>query len=807
MKQVDPDLYNESFLPGKGQENDLLGEIDFSKILMVTIRSLPYVIGLFIICLSSCFLYLRYTKPVYQSSSVLKLESKNDAVVLGLDPLRDMGNSSGKRSLSGEIEIIKSNLVFEKVLEKLDLNTSYYLVGNLMNEERFRSSPFEVEVKNIQDQFKDFKFDIKIIDTNKLAFSFKTPDGKSFNKDISFNQPVSYPGFEFVFHRTPDLSKQLLGLSFYFTVNSRAGLINYLASNLKVDVLNPDANTLQVSFKDYTPTKAQAIVKTIDSVYLEQTLETKSKTQEQTLTFLNATLENTEQKLAQSELSLEHFMKRNKVVNVRSEVSRILERISELDRNKMEKRLKLALLNELKEIVVSGKDVKAFTPALAEINDPQLGAFITDLTNLQHEKTLALTRSKENTYVIKSLNISLENLKANILDAINQNKKLLYQQIEEVDRQALEMESTFLALPEKETEYTRIKRFYNLYEKFYLLLMEKKAEYGIAKAGMVPNFVILSPASLPSSPISPNNSLIYFSGTAAAFLISFLLILARYIFHNTISSEKEVEKLTPAPILGGVPVYEKDEMDFSRLVVDNAPKSALSEAFRSIRTNLEFICPDKKTRIITVTSSTSGEGKTFVAANLAGVIALSGQKVVVLDLDMRKPKVHLAFHGQNALGMSTILIGKSKLNTCIQKTTIESLDFIAAGPTPPNPSELIMRGQLDELLNNLKEQYDVILIDSPPVGLVTDGVLIMKKADIPLYIIRANYSKKSVKNVINKLMTSTGFRNISIIINALDRPATYGYGYGYGYGNGYGYYENEEKEKKIFKKVKKLFAG
>lgn len=211
---------------------------------------------------------------------------------------------------------------------------------------------------------------------------------------------------------------------------------------------------------------------------------------------------------------------------------------------------------------------------------------------------------------------------------------------------------------------------------------------------------------------------------------------------------------------------------------------------------------------MSVTSTISGEGKTFVAINLSGVIALSGVKVVIIDLDMRKPKIHRAFDVDNEVGMSTILIGKNTVEQCIHKTSIDSLDFISAGPTPPNPSELILRDEFDKTLKHLHTIYDLIFIDTPPVGLVTDGIIIMKKVDQPLYVVRAEYSKKGFEKNINKLVINNNFKNLGAILNGFDNSIGYGYGYKYGYGYGYGYgsgYYHEEAKLSFYKRVLAFF--
>ncbi|MBK7684440.1 MAG: CpsD/CapB family tyrosine-protein kinase [Bacteroidetes bacterium] len=285
------------------------------------------------------------------------------------------------------------------------------------------------------------------------------------------------------------------------------------------------------------------------------------------------------------------------------------------------------------------------------------------------------------------------------------------------------------------------------------------------------------------------------------------------MLYNEINSLEEVSQYTDAAMLGIVPKYKR-EIPISQLLVDKNPKSVISEAFRSIRTNLQFISNDEGAKIIALTSTISGEGKTFNAINLAGVIAFSGLKVVILDLDMRKPKIHLGFNVENNHGISTLLIGKDLPENCITKSSLHNLDFITAGPIPPNPAELIINPKMEVLLEYLKGIYDIIIIDLPPVGIVSDGIPIMQIADYPLYILRANYSRKMFIAQINKLITDNKVKNMSVILNGVEMSKlkygygygySYGYGYGYGYSYGYGYYEEDEEPKTLWNKVTSVF--
>lgn len=805
MNNQNDGSYNNSFsnFNKKEDQEEFLSEFDFGKLLIIINQSLLWVLFIFTFSILGSWLYYRYTKPVYQSSSILKLDIQSQANVLGLvNP--DMDKSSS-RHLSGEIEIIKSPLIYHQMVNDKDLKVSYYLHGKVLTEERYKCAPVKVDFLIFNPAFYNIPFNIKLKNSEEFDLHFSDEDQPQPKK---LNEWITNENYQIKVSLTPSYGVPLDNSNEYsFVINSDEKLINYLVSNVSVEIVNFEASTIKISFQDNNKYKARDIVNCIDSLYLLQTLHNKNLAQEQTLKFLDATLDSTENKLVASEVKLETFVKKHKTIDVKEDFSRIAEKIEEIENDKLKLKVKISTLSDLKEIITSNKELKSFIPTSSEVPDPQLIALITNLNNMQQDRTRLLSSQKENTFAIHSRDLAIDNLKENVLGVISQNKKILFEHLNKLNDQVIELETMFLGLPSKETEYTRLKRFYALYEKYYLLLIEKKAEYGIAKAGTVPHFVILSAADIPSKPISPNAGYVYLIGSLAALSLSFIFIFLRYFLSNNVSSIRELERLVQVPIIGGVPEYKKYKNAHSKLLINNDPKSGLSEALRSIRTNLEFINPGKSRRLVAVTSTVSGEGKTFISVNLAGIIALAGKKVVVLDMDMRKPKVHMAFEKENIKGMSTILIGQESIEACIQKSTIPNLDFISAGPIPPNPSELILLPTFDETIEELFKTYDTVIIDTPPVGLVTDGVLIMKKADIPIYVVRANYSKIGIKRTIHKLFEILNYKKLTIIINSLKPLNSYGeYSSGYGYQQGYYFNEPNTKEKFNFFNFKRIFA-
>jgi capsular exopolysaccharide synthesis family protein len=308
-------------------------------------------------------------------------------------------------------------------------------------------------------------------------------------------------------------------------------------------------------------------------------------------------------------------------------------------------------------------------------------------------------------------------------------------------------------------------------------MMQAKAEFEIAQAGSTPDFKILSSAVLPVKPVAPNRYMILGIGFVAGLVFSFFFIGIIYLTNNNITGLQEIERITKVPVLGVVPEMRSKSLT-PFYIVEN-PRSIVSEAIRTLRTNLDFFTSSDAKKVIAISSTVSGEGKSFLAMNLGGILALSKKRVILLDLDMRKAKGNGHARGIDpAKGISTLLIHRSTLEETITKTTLEGFDFIPSGPHPPNPSELLLNGEFEALLVQLRNLYDYIVIDTPPVGLVTDAIMAMKRADLSIYVVRANYSKKDFLKNLERIVSINKLTHVSVVLNALPSSGkTYGYGY------------------------------
>jgi tyrosine-protein kinase Etk/Wzc len=739
------------------------------------------------------YYYLKYSKPVYSAGSLIKLEIQKEASNIGLATISTIQSDN----LVGEIELIKSPLVANDVLNILDLNISYYAVGNILTTEIYKTSPFKVVVLSEPSTIVyDKDFMVTFIDNYQFKFFEKgTKEDQAHTYKIG--DVISIGDFKFAVQWNAETGNNEQ-LEYYFRINSRGALVNYLLSNLVVEASNTEARTIAITFSDFNLKKTIDIVNAYDTIYLKQSIDKKQKSQEQTLMFIATQIEKTSQKLDEYEKSLENFVKETGSISPTAEFSAIGQQLAELEKNKAEIARSSKSFNEILTFVKNDASKDNIVPLVFGLDNIQVANGINQLNDLYKQREMLKISNKEVTIPFKKIDLEISIVKSQLLSFITENRKYIAEQMAMIDKKINELNSDFSTLPNKETEYNRLKRFNSLYEKFYLSLIEKQIEYQISKAGTIPEFTILSDAKASPTPISPDKQKVWVMFLLIGILPIITFILVKYLLMNVIYSQKQIENKLLAPILGSIPTYKK-KMAASTLVVDKNPKSSISESLRSIRTNSDFMLPKKTKQIIGVTSTISGEGKTFFAINYAAILALTGKKVVILDLDMRKPKIHVGFNVDNAVGMSSILSGMSNWRDAIKKSPLSNLDIIPAGPIPPNPNELLLKKEFDDLIDSLFVEYDFIMADNPPIGLVTDANNVFKKCDLSIYVVRSGYTKQHVISSINSLYKSKNYTNLSVIINDVNSHNTYGNKYGYGYG--YGYYEDEKDNRKWYSRI------
>ncbi len=747
--------------------------IDFEKLKTVFRRKLLWFVVILILTNTLAYLVIRWTKPVFESSSLLRLDVAKPTNLFDMTPFED----NQANLLASEMELIRSKLFLNKVIEEMNLDISYYAVGEMLVDEKFGSTPLVADIEYMGPTLIDLPIFIDILDKETYRARIgERPD----NSDPvqRFGEKIEWDNLRFTLYATVFYEKYLPTSSYYFVKNSRDALLTYLSNNLSVDYDNITANTIRISFQDHSPVKANKLVNAIDSLYLQYTDQKKNQENEQKIEWLESELAKIETQLNSYEDYFENFTIENRSSDLNTDLNETIMVMNSLDSQR------LSILSRIRDIEeFSLRLSQGVESSLIEANPAKYPPFIVEtFTKLQEEsaKLDAISQAyNENTYAFSRQKELVSTLRTSLNGQLDVLKDRLNEDLKTVNQERSRMENRFTDMPGKNTEFNKNRRYYSLYEEFYLTLMQSKAEFQIAKAGTENDFIILSPATLPTDPISPNVLIIHGIGMVSGIVLSLFFLGVFYLLNNKINSLKELERLTSFPILGVIP-KANEKLSTTQLIIDKRPKSAISESLRTIRTNIDFMIRGDGARLMSVTSTVGGEGKTFLSVNLGGILALSGKKVCLLDLDMRKPRVHNTFEDENnTSGMSTILIGKDSVYDMIRQSSMKNLDYIPAGPTPPNPSELLLGESFSMLLDELKQIYDVILMDTPPVGLVTDGLLAMKKADLSLYVVRANYSQRKFVNTLNKLKKGNHFNKLTVVLNALPDIGSNSYGYGY----------------------------
>lgn len=748
--------------------------------------------------LVGAFLYLRYTKPVFESVSIIQLDDDDT----GKDVL-NFENITNEQNLNKYIELLRSQFLFEKAVSSLNMNVSHYSKGEILTEEKYLQSSFNVTTYSLYDSSLcnvpiNVSFENEQVKLNYnhqgIAKTALLNLGEEFKND-DFHIAIKSSKLEAFKNEAEDNE-------LYFTFNNIETLTNRLLPNLIVYPVNNEAKTIHVSYKSNNPALSHDIVNAVNNSFFNYDDQFKQESSEKILAFINNQLDSLSKELRNSKDSITGYKRKINSPNPFTLEGDINQKMSALETQLFELDNEMRLLNNISKRVNSNPqrmEIYRIIPQLMDKSfESSLSMQINELHSLLETKEdLQYNVSDEHEEII-TINAKIDNKIYIIRKSIEAIEERLKTNSKFLKEELTKLGGEYLALPEKQMELSRLSNLQKINEEFYTLFTEKQVVYSISNAGYTSKNKVLNKPTFPTAPISPNKKVIYGAFFLFGLFIGIVYLIYKYVSYNEVNTLDDLKKLLPeiVGVLGTVPLSNQS-MEYSQLVVSTAPKSAMAESMRNIRTNLNFIHSDAKT--IAISSSVSGEGKTFVALNLAGIIAMSGKKTIIVDLDLRKPKIHLGLNAENKNGVSKILIGKETVEECIQHSSLENLDFITAGPIPPNPSELILSQKFADFISELKTKYDTIIIDNPPVGLVSDGVNVLFNSDIPIYVFKANYSKRNFVNRVKELVEVQKVKKLNVILNGVHKSKN-GYGYGYGYN---GYYEENNTSKNIIKRALK----
>ncbi len=765
-----------------------------------------YIYALALIISFSCaYFYNWYSKPVYAISTKILIKDDKSTSVGTQELLKDLDVYNVSKNVDDEIAVLKSRKILKQTLLKLEVDVLYFLIGNVKKSQVYTNSPFKIECDSLNFYAYNNLFFIKIINENKFELMFNIEQtNESYKKEHSFGEKIHLTAGTFVLNKRAHFDELLFNDESYQKRNFRIKF-NHINNNIlfykaKLNIVQPSSNSsvIALNVEDQVPQRGIDFLNTLVQVYLKNDILEKNKIASSTAVFIQNQLETISSELKSIENQRQDFKISKGITDVSSESEMVLNYVNIKDKELSNFNLKLSFINYLQEYVKENNSIADIAPSSLGVDDPLLISLISKITDLEIEKQQIELEKKGENPSLASVNQRIEYVRKKILQNIESIKDGLITSKEETKRALAVLEGELRSIPKTERQLVSIEREYRVKESLYLYLLQKEAETSLALAASVSDNRIIEEATSLPYPIRPIPNKSY----SLAFLLSLLLptgfLFIKEQLNDTVRDLKTIERTTKIPILGIVGLSKEK----STLVVSENPKSLIAESFRSIRTNLKYFSSDFEQKVILITSSVGSEGKTYTSINLSSIIAASGKKTVLLGLDLRKPKIVGDFNISNDKGISSFLIGTETIDQITQKSVVENLDIIPSGPIPPNPSELIMNKKMDELIELLKKQYDTIIIDSPPIGLVTDALLLNKYADSLIFVVRQNVTKKDHLSSVDKLYKEEKLINASVLFNAA-KSGGIGYGYGYGYGYGHGYYDESEKKNlfnRIFKK-------
>lgn len=756
-----------------------------------------YLLSLFIALMAGYF-YNWYATPVYNANATLLIKDEK-RVNPTQDLLSQLSSLDHTGGIDNEVELIRSRTMIARTLRKLDFDITYLMEGNIKISEQYRQSPVRLVIDSFPFRHYEQPIHIKILDDKKYEFAFENKNsGESISEVYSFDQPVQNLIGKFTVEKTDKfrtaeyLNPEFEKRNFILIAHHFDNLVDKYTRNLNITFVSKKATVIELSLKDRVPQKAGDFLNTLMDVYIQSGIENKNEIASNSLKFIDDQLKLVTEDLKTSEQDLESYKTEKGITDLGTEAQAFLESVKIYDEKISSIDIQNSFLQYLEGYIMEDRELDKISPASIGIADPLLTKLITQLADLQNLRKSQLNSTKPDNPIIMTLDIQIQNTREDLLENVRSIRNGLLASKQEAETQLSRIRDKIRTVPRTQRELVGMQRQALIREGLYNYLLQKRAETAIMLASTISDNRIVNSARASKNPVRPIPSQTYTFAILLGIMIPAFFIYGRELLNDKITGLNELRSMTSVPVIGVVAFSDNN----GKLLVAEKPESMISESFRLIRTNLQYITTSADKIRILVTSTVSSEGKSFCAANLAAVYALTGKKVVLVHGDLRKPKKSSEFGLKTDAGISNYLIGTSVFDSIIQPhPTVENLSIVLSGPKPPNPSELMLHKRMEEFFQELGNHFDVIIVDSPPIGLVADGMQLSKYTDATIYIVRQNVTNKQSIEYLESLNEAGKLSKLSIIFNAVKRKQGrkngHNYGYGYGYGYGHGYYDED----------------
>ncbi|HEU5292553.1 MAG TPA: polysaccharide biosynthesis tyrosine autokinase [Cyclobacteriaceae bacterium] len=800
---------NQSFFDQEQAESHQGSKLDFKRVLARAIRFWYVVVFCFVGAIAIAFYQTRYSQRVYPISASIMIRETQETG--GAELLYKNALIDPYRNYLNEPYIIRSYPLIEKVIRSLNFNASFYREGYFMTTEAYDYIPVKATWCDPEIAGPG-QFIFKLVDS--AHYSLKSFSGsKSVNSETVYplDDTVQFYDLKICINRLYDRPiKPYIGVPFLLVIRDVTTVAGFYVGQLSVEWAEEGAGVINLGLTGTNSKKEIDFLNGLIQEYRENDLERKNETGERTIEFIRDQLLGIKDSLRIVEYQLERFGNSSRIKDMSAEAQRLFAKAEAFEVQKAELLIRQNYYQYLEEYL--SKDETSFDqiilPSSVGLTDPVLNSLLTKMMDLQLEIKLRIDAERGKNPLVQEKITRIQGMKRDVLESVNTLKSTDKIKMDFLKKELSDIDHQLTSLPASERQLISVQRNYSLLENLYVFLMQKLSEAGISKASNTSDIIPVNPP-MQGSAISPKPLQNYAIAAVLGLLIPFSFFVLFEILNNKVQSKEDIEKRSSIPFIGGV----GHNTSGTNLPVKNMPKSGLAESFRALRSNLNFFTGNQSKKVFMVSSSISGEGKTFTTINLATVFALSGKKTLIVGADMRRPKIFQDFERDNTVGLSTFLSGISEFQQIIQSTEIENLFLVSGGPVPPNPSELLLTNKFEDFIKNAVDQFDFVLIDTPPLALVTDAFVISKFVDHTVFVMRQNYSPKDFVKSIDDYYRSGKIKNISILLNDIYKSGLgYGYGQGYSYEFGYGYasygryggyYSDDQVERKSF--MKRLF--
>ena len=783
--------------PKPQQRGSIIDAKDLRYFLRIVSKNWYFVVIALLLSAVLSYLY-SYKLPDIHGATTQILLKDQEVYDYQSQVYKNLGYVQSYSDIVNQKRVLTSYDLVDATLSKLDFDISYFIVGRFKTTQVYRALPFVVHIDVLDPKLYERPFDLHILDSLKYEISYDR-GGKLEKRIFKFNEDARDPHNQYFLRiqRAPYVSHRELqrasGTDYQFIKHERQRLVKKYKSRIAVE--NQEFTTiLDVTVEDEVGIRAKMFLDTLSRQYINYSLKSEFDINTNTLEYIDKQLSEVSVILETHEDELQQYKVNKDILNLSREEGLYFSELVKYDQQRRQQELEVQSLDALEEYVRTTGNEKLLPPAVFIADDEFLRQTLGRLYEMQMERNAGLFNATTENLGISRLDSTIQLNRANLLTYIKNARVALQGRIRDLQAQADSYEGMIRQMPKSQRDILNIERRLQVNEKMYLFLLEKRASTVIARAGIIPKTKVIESAR-GLGVVRPDKMKIFYTFMLGGGVLSMIVVFIRVMFYDRIENADQLKELTQHPIFGEIINSDKAEENY--VVVDSDPKAAITESFRTVRTNLEYVPSDPgRGKVVLVTSYRPNEGKTFCSVNLTAILAKAGKKVLLLELDLHKPKVATGLGLSSPIGLSSILIGKVSWREALMPTQFENFDVILSGPTPPNASELVLSKHLEELFAEASLEYDYVIVDTPPVGLITDALLMMRYVDATLFVVNTRFaSKDHVNNALDVLQSNT-MKNLGFILNGVRIKKSkyyyntnygYGYRYAYGYGSGYGY--------------------